>query len=55
LNAPLIYSGFAVFRFFEFGDAESYRKGLERIRKEYEKEKRGTQPPLSLKSWNSLV
>ena len=26
-------------RFFEYGDAESYRKGLERQRKEYSKEK----------------
>ena len=26
-------------RFFEFGDAESYQKGLERLRKEYEKGK----------------
>ena len=26
-------------RFFEYGDAESYRKGLERLRKEYEREK----------------
>ena len=27
-------------RFFEYGDAESYRKGLERLRKEYEKSER---------------
>ncbi|HUJ89332.1 MAG TPA: hypothetical protein VLX12_03990 [Syntrophorhabdales bacterium] len=26
-------------RFFEYGDAESYRKGLERLRKEFEKER----------------
>ena len=26
-------------RFFEYGDAESYRKGLERLRNEYDKEK----------------
>jgi len=26
-------------RFFEYGDAESYRKGLERLRREYKKEK----------------
>lgn len=30
-------------RFFEYGDAESYRKGLERIRKEYTKEKKDRQ------------
>jgi hypothetical protein len=28
-------------RFFEYGDAESYRKGLERLRREYGKEKGG--------------
>lgn len=27
-------------RFFEYGDAESYRKGLERLRKEYERSER---------------
>jgi hypothetical protein len=27
-------------RFFEYGDAESYRKGLERLRKEYEESER---------------
>jgi hypothetical protein len=32
-------------RFFEFGDAESYRKGLERLRGELEKEKGGQSPP----------
>ncbi|OGT97945.1 MAG: hypothetical protein A2079_05505 [Geobacteraceae bacterium GWC2_48_7] len=30
-------------RFFEYGDAESYRKGLERLRKEYTKDKRDRQ------------
>lgn len=33
-------------RFFEYGDAESYSKGLERLRKEYEKvEKKAPGPP----------